>query len=412
MSSFVEDDIEIPSFFICPISLEMMKDPVTVSTGITYDRDSIEKWLLSGKNNTCPVTKQILPSKAADLIPNHTLRRLIQSWCTLNASHGIQRLPTPKPPVTKREISKLLKEAKCDQHSLMKCLKELKSIASVSEANRRCIESAGAVDFLASLIKRGAMCDREEFVPTTVSDEALIVLHHLQLSEAGFRSLTAGNSTFIESLTRVMQRGSFESRSYANFILKSAFEVAEPVQLMSLSPNVLVQCVQLLKDKISWKASKAALQGLLNVVAWGRNKIKAVEAGAVPVLIDLLLDLQEKRACEMILTLLDQLCQCAEGRAELLKHGAGLAVVSKKILRVSNVATARGVRVLHSIAKFSATSSVLEEMLRIGAVTKLCLVIQVDCGTKAKEKAREILKLHARAWKNSPCGPKSLFYLE
>ncbi|KAI9082505.1 hypothetical protein K1719_035374 [Acacia pycnantha] len=67
-----------------------IKDPITVTSGITYNRESIEKLLFSGKNNTCPVTRLPLSvSDSSDLVPNHTLRRLIQSWCTINASHGI-----------------------------------------------------------------------------------------------------------------------------------------------------------------------------------------------------------------------------------------------------------------------------------------------------------------------------------
>eukprot|EP01018_Ginkgo_biloba_P032386 Gb_02629 [translate_table: standard] len=65
----------VPSNLRCPISLDLMTDPVTLSTGITYDRHSIETWLDAG-NNFCPVTKQALQNQ--DLIPNHTLRRLIQ----------------------------------------------------------------------------------------------------------------------------------------------------------------------------------------------------------------------------------------------------------------------------------------------------------------------------------------------
>ncbi|GMJ06734.1 plant U-box 23 [Hibiscus trionum] len=104
------DEIDVPPFFICPISLEIMKDPVTVSTGITYDRASIEQWLFSGKNTACPVTKQVISD--SELVPNHTLRRLIQSWCTLNACHGVERIPTPKPPISKAQITKLLDDAK------------------------------------------------------------------------------------------------------------------------------------------------------------------------------------------------------------------------------------------------------------------------------------------------------------
>ena len=109
-----------------------------------------------------------------------------------------------------------------------------------------------------------------------------------------------------------------------------------------------------------------------------------MEAGAVSVLIEILLEKTEKRVCEMVLVVLNLLCGCAEGRAELLKHGAGIAVVSKKILRVSHVASDRGVGILSSISRFTATSSVLQEMMQVGAVSKLCLLLQVDCSLREK----------------------------
>uniref|UniRef100_A0A5B6YTG5 U-box domain-containing protein n=2 Tax=Davidia involucrata TaxID=16924 RepID=A0A5B6YTG5_DAVIN len=395
------DEIEVPTYFLCPISLEIMKDPVTLSTGITYDRESIEKWIFSGKNNTCPVTKQVL-SDSPDLTPNHTLRRLIQSWCTLNATYGIERIPTPKPPINKAQIVKLINDAKSPQLQ-MKCLRRLRSIASASEANKRCIEAAGAIEFLASIINNTTDTN-------TLSDEALSILYYLQLSDTSVKSLVHRNGEFIESLTRVLRHGHYESRAYAVLLLKSILEVVDPMQIMSLSFEFFTELVQVLRDQISYKASKSTLQLLINVCPWGRNKVKAVDAGAVTVLIDLLLDFNsEKRVCEMVLMVLDQLCQCADGRAELLKHGAGLAIVSKKILRVSKVASERAVKILHSISKFCAgTASVLQEMLQLGVVAKLCLVLQVDCGIKTKERVTEILKLHARVWKNSPCIPMNL----
>uniref|UniRef100_A0A6V7QU10 RING-type E3 ubiquitin transferase n=1 Tax=Ananas comosus var. bracteatus TaxID=296719 RepID=A0A6V7QU10_ANACO len=43
----------IPDDFRCPISLDLMKDPVIVATGQTYERGCIEKWLQAG-HLTCP----------------------------------------------------------------------------------------------------------------------------------------------------------------------------------------------------------------------------------------------------------------------------------------------------------------------------------------------------------------------
>lgn len=416
----LENIVEVPPFFVCPISLEIMKDPVTLPTGITYDRDSIEKWLFAKKNNTCPVTKNVVLD--ADLTPNHTLRRLIQSWCTLNPLSGVERVPTPRIPISKPQILKLLKDLK-HPNLQIKTLKRLKVIVMENETNKRSMEAVGAVDYLAFILSdqnnakpsspAGEYSDDVEgFELATPADEALSVLYHMHLSKNGLQGLFAKTGDFVDTLTRVMQRAAnYESRTYAVLLLKSMFEAAEHMQVTStssLKPEFFTELVNILVDQISQKATKATLKLLINVCLWGRNRIRAAEAAAVPALIDILLDSTDKRVSEMVLLALDQLCQCAEGRSELLKHGAGLAVVSKKIFRISPVGSDRAVRILHSVAKFSGNSSVVVEMLQLGVVGKLCLVLQVDCGSKMKEKAMEILKMHARAWNNSPCIPHNL----
>jgi hypothetical protein len=397
------DEIHVPSHFLCPISLQLMKDPVTLSTGITYDRENIEKWLFSFQNKTCPVTKSsLLETDLNNLTPNHTLRRLIQSWCTLNASFGVERIPTPKSPIDRTQILKLINEAKKFPEKQHSCLVKLRSIVFESERNKKCLESAGAIEFLASIMKNNSNS-------SSLSEAAIEILFHLNPSEVHIKSLINNESIqFIESLFHVLKLGSYQSRGYATMLLKSAFEVSNPIQLISVKKAVFEELMRVLIDKISQQASKAALKLIVELLPWGRNRIKAVEGGAVLVLIELLFDVSERRACELILTGLDQLCGCAEGRAELLNHGAGVAIVSKKILRVSHVASDRGVRILSSICRYSANSRVLHEMLQVGAVSKLCLVLQVDSNFKTKEKAKEILKLHAAVWKNSTCIPVPL----
>nr|XP_043611173.1 E3 ubiquitin-protein ligase PUB23-like [Erigeron canadensis] len=402
----LQNEVEVPRFFICPISLEIMRDPVTLSTGITYDRDSIEKWLFSQKNDFCPVTKQVVVD--IDLTPNHTLRRLIQSWCTLNASLGVERFPTPRPSISKTDIIKLLKESK-SPHLQMNSLKRLKTIVSENEKNKRLMESVGATDYLTTILNNmfndtNAMTSSSPAGEVTAADEALSILCHLKLSKTGLKSLFGKTGDFVETLTRVMQRAtSYDSRAYAVMLLKSMFEVAEPMQVTSLDPKFFMELTQILKDQVSQKATKATLKLLINVCPWGRNRIKAAEAGVVRVLIDTLLDCTEKRVLEMVMIVLYEVCQCAEGRADLLKHEGGLAVVSKKIFRVSPVASERAVRILYSVAMYSGNARVVQEMLEVGVVEKLLLVLQVDCGSKMKEKAREILKVNSRVWKKSPC---------
>lgn len=73
--------IPIPADFCCPLSLELMTDPVIVASGQTYERAYIRKWLDLGLN-VCPKTRQTLGH--TNLIPNYTVKALIANWCELN----------------------------------------------------------------------------------------------------------------------------------------------------------------------------------------------------------------------------------------------------------------------------------------------------------------------------------------
>ncbi|KAG5246352.1 U-box domain-containing protein [Salix suchowensis] len=71
----------IPPYFRCPLSLELMLDPVIVASGQTYDRMSIQKWLDHGLI-ICPRTRQTLSH--TNLIPNYTVKAMIANWCEEN----------------------------------------------------------------------------------------------------------------------------------------------------------------------------------------------------------------------------------------------------------------------------------------------------------------------------------------
>ncbi|MBA0765859.1 hypothetical protein Gotri_014977, partial [Gossypium trilobum] len=70
-----------PEELRCPISLQLMYDPVIIASGQTYERICIEKWLGDG-HDTCPKTQQRLPHLS--LTPNYCVKGLIASWCEQN----------------------------------------------------------------------------------------------------------------------------------------------------------------------------------------------------------------------------------------------------------------------------------------------------------------------------------------
>ena len=67
-----------PADFKCPITLSVMKDPVTLAgDGMTYERESIERWLNAG-NTTSPVTNNALTNTT--LAPSQITRNMIAEW--------------------------------------------------------------------------------------------------------------------------------------------------------------------------------------------------------------------------------------------------------------------------------------------------------------------------------------------
>jgi U-box domain len=66
-----------PSAFVCPLTLEVMRDPVVSRYGQSYERGAIMEWLAAG-NETCPMTRQ--PLRMSGLISNQQLRMKIRRW--------------------------------------------------------------------------------------------------------------------------------------------------------------------------------------------------------------------------------------------------------------------------------------------------------------------------------------------
>ncbi|XP_041857271.1 WD repeat, SAM and U-box domain-containing protein 1-like isoform X2 [Melanotaenia boesemani] len=68
---------EAPNHFLCPITQELMKDPVIAADGFSYEREAMESWI-QGKNKTSPMTN--LPLRTTLLTPNRSLKMAITWW--------------------------------------------------------------------------------------------------------------------------------------------------------------------------------------------------------------------------------------------------------------------------------------------------------------------------------------------
>ena len=68
--------------FVCPITLEVMRDPVVAADGHSYERRAIEAWFAEGKSRS-PVTNLHLPH--SHLNENRALRKVIAAAATSTA---------------------------------------------------------------------------------------------------------------------------------------------------------------------------------------------------------------------------------------------------------------------------------------------------------------------------------------
>ena len=69
-------DVEPPEDLCCPISSELMRDPVITVAGNTYERCMIEQWFARGKT-TDPLSNEKVGTM---LIPNNQVKKMVAEW--------------------------------------------------------------------------------------------------------------------------------------------------------------------------------------------------------------------------------------------------------------------------------------------------------------------------------------------
>ena len=70
--------------YVCPITFEIMDDPVVAADGYTYEATAIAAWM--ARHSTSPMTN--LPLAHSGLTPNLVLRSAIKEWQERRRSGG------------------------------------------------------------------------------------------------------------------------------------------------------------------------------------------------------------------------------------------------------------------------------------------------------------------------------------
>ncbi|XP_028767652.1 U-box domain-containing protein 25-like [Neltuma alba] len=385
--------IQIPYHFRCPISLELMRDPVTVCTGQTYDRASIESWVATG-NTTCPVTRA--PLTDFTFIPNHTLRRLIQDWCVANRAFGIERIPTPKQPADPTLVRSLLNQVSSESaptHSRISALRRLKGLARDSDKNRSLIGSHNVREILLHIVFSELNSDSSELNRESL---ALLVLFPLPESEC---TSVASDPDKIRYLSRLLSHTSMDVRVNSAALIEIVVAGTRSSELrshISCMDEIYEGVIDILKNPIAYpRALKIGIKALFALCLVKETREKAVTAGAPEILIERLADF-EKCDVERALATIELLCRIPAGCEAFAGHALTVPLLVKIILKVSDRATEYAAGALLSLCSESEQSQ--REAVAAGVLTQLLLLVQSDCTERAKKKAQLLLKLLRDSW--------------
>ncbi|WJX81802.1 non-specific serine/threonine protein kinase [Trifolium repens] len=288
----------VPEEFRCPISLELMKDPVIISTGQTYERACIKKWLDAG-HRTCPITQQILSSPI--LTPNHALYSLISNWCEANAV---------EPPRTRRLgnfwICKETSDGSSELINLDTLMRKLTSsyiedqryaagelpiLARNSDHNRNLIGEAGAIPLLVDLL----------YTPDAGTQEhAVTALLNLSICDENKERIMASEAA--PGILHVLKSGSMQARENAAATFFSISKADESKKAIGASGAI--KALVTLFCEGSQRGKLDAASALFNLCLYHGNKGRAIKAGIVPKLVEMLTEPGEMRDEALAITAL------------------------------------------------------------------------------------------------------------
>ncbi|KAK1263386.1 U-box domain-containing protein 10 [Acorus gramineus] len=305
-------DLAIPEDFRCPISLELMRDPVIVATGQTYERSFIQRWIDCG-NHTCPKTQQKLQNLT--LTPNYVLRSLIAQWCVANLIEQPLGLANGR---LRRSNGSYL-EDEGDRSAIEELVRnlsfgssdtqrsaaaEIRSLAKRSTENRILIAEAGAIPALVSLLSSP---------DTKTQEHAVTCILNLSIYENNKESIMLAGA--MSPIIQVLKAGSMEARENAAAAIFSLSLVDEYKITIGGTPGVIDALVDLLEHG-SARGKKDAATALFNLCIYPGNKGRAVRAGILGPLVKMLVDLS---MVDEALTILSVLVSHQESKVAIAK---------------------------------------------------------------------------------------------
>ncbi|KAK6917735.1 U-box domain [Dillenia turbinata] len=386
--------ITIPKDFCCPITLDLMRDPVIVSTGQTYDRASITRWTDEG-HTSCPKTGQMLTHTR--LFPNLALRNLIMQWCT---AHGVVFDP-PESADTSAELAAMGSSTRAaveankataglliqqlangSQGAKTIAARELRLLAKTGKDNRAYIAEAGAIPHLRKLLSSSNPIAQENSVTAMLN---------LSIYEKN-KSRIMDEEGCLESIVEVLRFGhTTEARENAAATLFSLSAVHEYKKWIADEGGAVEALARLLRDGTP-RGKKDAVTALFNLSTLTDTCTRMIEAGAVTALVGALgVDgVSEEAAGTLALIVRQPMGAEAVGQEEMAVAGL-IGMMRCGTPRAKENAVAALLELCRS-----GGAAAMERVLKAPALAGLLQTLQIYGTKRARRKAASLARVFHR----------------
>ncbi|KAG6522901.1 U-box domain-containing protein 28-like [Zingiber officinale] len=403
-------EVNLPSFFRCPISLEVMRSPVSLSTGVTYDRSSIQSWFDSG-HRTCPATRLPLPSPV-HLVPNLTLRRLIRLW----SSSSPPLLPTTTPssdhpaPSVDDFLLQIRSLSPFDPLPFLRHLSAFFSSSHDSDKNRLASSPFFAPALVSFLADRAAGPE----VSLLVIKILALVLGTGHVGDRGrefaIEALLADLEGVVAALIESLRNNETEVGSgidgakVLDSILSSSSCDGDKRSSIVENPDFFPDLVRLLVPRddegcggaVNPEAADAGLRCLLAAAKGRRARARMARAGAVPALTRILVAAEVPAAtAERALLAMEAAAGSGEGRAAICEEAEScVGAVMERLMKVGSEGREAAVAVLWTACVAEGDRRAREAVAGAkGGAAKILMVMQGECSPATARMAGELLRI-------------------
>jgi hypothetical protein len=265
---------------------------------------------------------------------------------------------------------------------------ELRLLAKTGMDNRRIIAEAGAIPFLVTLLSS---------TDPRIQENAVTALLNLSIFDNNKILIMAAGS--IDSIINVLESGkTMEARENAAATIFSLSIISDCKVTIGTRPRAFSALVGLLREGTA-TGKKDAASALFNLSVYNANKASVVVAGAVPLLIELLMD-DKAGITDDALALLALLSGCSEGLEEIRQSRILMPMVIDLLRFGSTKGKENSITLLLGLCKDGGEEVARRLLINPRSIPSL-QSLSTDGSLKARRKADALLRLLNRCCSQS-----------